>query len=68
MAQLELPRNRTEFAVDHIKYNREGGCFISHRKLAITALIALICIVAAGFVGVHIASFSEKKVSYTYVY
>ncbi|XP_043476026.1 thyrotropin-releasing hormone-degrading ectoenzyme-like isoform X1 [Leptopilina heterotoma] len=56
MAQLEISNNQT---VDNIKYNREGGCFVSNKKFAICFLLFLVCISGAGFVG-HRFAFSPK--------
>ena len=66
MAQLEIPSNRSEFSVDHIKYNREGGCFVSYKKLGISIFTIIICIIAAGFIGAKISSLPDKKVSHMF--
>ncbi|XP_034944929.1 aminopeptidase N-like isoform X2 [Chelonus insularis] len=65
MAQFSS--NRQEFMTSEpgtngIEYQREGGFFLSHRKLAIAITVIFLLLVAVGFVGVYSGAVPRKKV------
>lgn len=68
MAQFSSNRHEfmtSEPGMNGIEYQREGGFFLSHRKLAIVITSIFLLLVAVGFVGAYAGAFPRKKVLYS---
>ncbi|XP_057333154.1 thyrotropin-releasing hormone-degrading ectoenzyme-like isoform X2 [Microplitis mediator] len=65
MAQFSSNRHEfmtSEPGMNGIEYQREGGFFLSHRKLAIVITSIFLLLVAVGFVGAYAGAFPRKKI------
>ncbi|KAH0560625.1 aminopeptidase Q-like isoform X1 [Cotesia glomerata] len=67
MAQFSSNRHEfmtSEPGMSGIEYQREGGFFLSHRKLAIVITAIFLLLVAVGFIGAYAGAFPRKKIEF----
>lgn len=62
MAQYATSRQEFMTSEPGIEYQREGGFFLSHRKIAIFITVIFLSLVACGFVGAYVGATPRKKV------
>ncbi|KAK0167934.1 hypothetical protein PV327_001785 [Microctonus hyperodae] len=63
----QFSSNRQEFTtsepgMDGIEYQREGGYFLTHRRIAIVITASFLLLVAAGFIGAYVGALPRKKI------
>ncbi|XP_044004952.1 aminopeptidase N-like isoform X2 [Aphidius gifuensis] len=62
MAQYATSRQEFMTSEPGIEYQRGGGFFLSHRKIAIFITVIFLSLVAVGFVGAYVGATPRKKV------
>ncbi|XP_015596196.1 aminopeptidase N isoform X2 [Cephus cinctus] len=60
--------SRSEFMtaepnLNNIKYQRKGGCFLSHKIALLIIVFVVVGIIVAGFAGAYISLYSKKEVN-----